>query len=40
MGRLDLADAHFDEARKLASAAAAALIAKIDAAKTSRDISG
>jgi class 3 adenylate cyclase/tetratricopeptide (TPR) repeat protein len=36
MGRLELARAHFDEARKIASAQeAVALIAKIDAAKTS-----
>jgi tetratricopeptide (TPR) repeat protein len=41
MGRLDLAGAHFDEARKVASAQeATALIAKIDAAKASRDFSG
>jgi class 3 adenylate cyclase/tetratricopeptide (TPR) repeat protein len=41
MGRLDLASAHFDEAHKVASAQeAAALIAKIDAAKASREISG
>jgi hypothetical protein len=41
MGRLDLAGAHLDEARKVASAQeATALIAKIDAAKASRDFSG